>query len=122
MLVISGAADKRIKDSEPERELPLVTPKAALNVRVETDTKNVYSSVNSLKKWCSERQISYSTLIADLVNSGIIEGSGKSVLARLGKGWATTAQVSCVVLNGRKLDLNIEDLQNAKKGEGEIHA
>lgn len=115
MLVISGAADKRIKDSEPERELPLVTPKAALNVRVETDTKNVYSSVNSLKKWCSERQISYSTLIADLVNSGIIEGSGKSVLARLGKGWATTAQVSCVVLNGRKLDLDIEELQNAAR-------
>jgi len=113
MLVISGAADKRLKDSDPERELPLLSPKGVLNVRAETDTGNIYISISSLKKWCASRQVSYRTLVSDLVFNGVIEGSGRSVSARLGKGWSTTAQVSCIVLKSAKLDLDISELANA---------
>jgi len=63
--------------------MPLETPRGALKIRYEPDTKKMFFATKPFKTECTEYQIDYKDLLSQLKEQGIFMGS---MVKRLGKG------------------------------------
>lgn len=60
---------------------PIKEPYGELLIRAEPDTKHIYISTSHLRKWCTERQISFKDMVDDLVAAGMAERDIKKRLS-----------------------------------------
>jgi hypothetical protein len=79
ILVINDEADQRTG----MEQLPIVEPRFQLLVRFEPDTKKMFINAGSLRKYCSDRQITLKDVLSALSLEGVYGGTIKK---RLGKG------------------------------------
>lgn len=69
-VVVDGIVDSRTKLDAA----PILEPRGELYLRYEPDTKRMYVTASSIRRWCIERQISYKTMLAQLTEKGILLG------------------------------------------------
>lgn len=87
VLVVNGVADARTKlDSAP-----LMEPKGELHIRYEPDTKHMFITVSTLRKYCAGRQIDYRELVQTLKSKGVLVGFNNK---RMSKGMKVVAPAS----------------------------
>ena len=99
MLIVSSLVDKR----SGLTEAPIQEPRGPLITRFEPDTKLLYITCKDLREWCSENQVSYKSLLADLETAGVSRGVVKKSLSR-GANIATPS-VSALVIDNEKAGL-----------------
>lgn len=81
--------------------VPIETPRGALVIRREPDTKQAYIIASVLKTWCAKKQISYSNLLEDLKGTGILIDVSR---IRMSAGTAQDSPaVSALVLDATKI-------------------
>ena len=57
--------------------VPIETPRGALVIRREPDTKRAFIISSVIKAWCAKKQISYKCMVADLKKIGILVDTSK---------------------------------------------
>jgi hypothetical protein len=84
VVVVNGNIDSRTS----MEAAPILEPKGELHIRYEPDTKKMYVSVQSFRKYCAERQVNYRNFVEQLTGKGIL-----TVIAnkRLSKGMRIVA-------------------------------
>lgn len=76
--------------------VPHFDPRVRMVARYEPDTNKLFLIQSPLKKWCTERQINYGSLVSDLAGAGVLE-KGK---VRLGKGTPLNMPaVNCLIID-----------------------
>jgi hypothetical protein len=78
MLIVKSTSDKR----SGLFEVPIREPRGELMTRYEPDTKMLFISTKALREWCSENQISYKMVCADLQKAKIIKGIVKKSMSK----------------------------------------
>ena len=78
MLIVKSTVDKR----SGLFESPIREPRGELMTRYEPDTKLLFISTKALREWCSENQISYKMVCADLQKAKIIKGIIKKSMSK----------------------------------------
>jgi hypothetical protein len=78
MLIIKSTADKR----SGLFEAPIREPRGELMTRYEPDTKLLFISTKALREWCSDNQISYKMICADLQKAKVIKGIVKKSMSK----------------------------------------
>lgn len=78
ILIVNDNADGRTH----MQEAPLLEPKRELMVRFEPDTKKVFVTVSSFRKFCADRSIGYREALAKMKTAGIFKKSGSKRLTK----------------------------------------
>lgn len=68
ILVVNGNADMRTKLFNP----PILEPRGELLIRYEPDTKRMFISARSLRKFCSEIQVTFNDMLGDMKAGGVL--------------------------------------------------
>jgi hypothetical protein len=69
-VVVDGIVDSRTKLDAA----PILEPRGELYMRYEPDTKRLFITASSIRRWCAERQVSYKTMMAQLTEKEILVG------------------------------------------------
>lgn len=113
MLIVKSTVDKRAGLFEA----PIREPRGELMTRYEPDTKMLFISAKALREWCSENQISYKMICADLQKAKIIKGIVKKSMSK-GSDMTTPSvfalMIDCAVATD--LDPEVETITNDDNG------
>lgn len=93
MLIVNSFVDRRAGLVEA----PVREPRGELMIRFEPDTKLLFISAKSLRDWCSDNQISYKMLCAELKKMGVMKALTKKSLSKGSD--ITTPSVTALMLD-----------------------
>lgn len=93
MLIVNSFVDRRAG----LMEAPVREPRGELMIRFEPDTKLLYIAAKNLRDWCSDNQISYKMMCAELKKMGVLKALTKKSLSKGSD--ITTPSVTALMLD-----------------------
>jgi hypothetical protein len=112
VVVVNGNVDARTN----MEAAPILEPKGELHIRYEPDTKKMYVSVQSFRKYCAARQVNYKNFVDQLTGKGILTTIANK---RLSKGMRIVAPaVRAMELDTTKDEfLHMDEFVKAENGD-----